>query len=130
MLALLATPIFAMPIIDVDFDGNPLPAGAQLYGTAGVLAADGNPGGYLSLNDALNGQRGSVIFESFTGGPLTDFKFSVDVRAGAGTDMPADGFSFNLARPGDPVLADGLNGWASNPAGNANVAEEGTALTH
>lgn len=126
-LALVTAPVLAMPMLEVDFDGNPLPADAQLYGDAVVRAADGNPGGYLSLTDALNGQRSSVIFGEFAGDPITDFKLTVDVRDGAGTDRPADGFSFNLARPGDPVLGDGLNGWASSPSGGeANQPEEGT----
>ena len=43
---------------------------------------------------------------------------------GGGTDRPADGFSFNLARPGDPVLDDGQGfaGWGTE----TDLPEEGT----
>ena len=131
-LGLFCTPVFATlldPVFDVDFDGDPLPAGTQLFGTATIVNTDGNPdtGGYLSLTDAANGQRGSIVFADSTGGEtLTGFKIEADIRMGAGTDLPADGFSFNVARPGDPVLADGLNGWATTPNGEANAPEEGT----
>ena len=59
------------------------------------------------------------------GAVIKSFRIQADVRIGGGTSSPADGFSFNLARPGDPVLDDG-DGYASSPTGETNLPEEGT----
>ena len=105
--------------IDLDFDTEP----PQFFGHAERRSEGGNPGGYISVTDALNGQRGAIIFPPVdTGGA---FSIGADLRVGGGTDMPADGFSFNFARPGDPVLDDGED-WASSPTGEGNLPEEGT----
>ena len=90
-IALFCAPVHAIIMVDVDFDGAPLPAGTQLFGDAAIQNAGGNPdtGGYLSLTDALNGQRGSIVFPDFTGGEtLTEFKIEADLRMGGGTDRP------------------------------------------
>ena len=51
----------------------------------------------------------------------------MDVRIGNGTASPADGFSINYARNNDPiVLGNGTGNFASSPAGEANLPEEGT----
>ena len=143
----------------LDFDGAPLPAGIVMLGDAEIRSAGGNPatGGYLKVTDAANGQRGTVIFPDLSGNGLGQLIFSgrtgganaahhidnilveeradgfsigADLRVGGGTDRPADGFSFNFARPSDPVLqvdAGGNRGaFAASPAGETNLPEEGT----
>ena len=110
-----------------NFDTDPSSV-LQLFGTSTWQATDGNPasGGYLSITDALNGQRGAIIFDDFDNGLVVKaFSFSMDVRIGGGTDSPADGISINYVRAGDPVLADPLNGWATGPNGEADLPEEG-----
>ncbi len=105
--------------LDLDFDTEP----PQFFGDAQRRNEGGNPGGYVSVTDALNGQRGAIIFPPVdTGGA---FSIGADLRVGGGTDRPADGFSFNFARPDDPVLDDGED-WASSPTGEGNLPEEGT----
>ncbi len=77
--------------------------------------AAGSPtNGYFVLTDAVNGQFGGIVFPDFDSGRVVEsFRFTCDVRIGAGTDPPADGFSICYARPDDPSL-------------NDFVAEEGT----
>ena len=55
---------------------------------------------------------------------MTLLNIKADLPVGGGTDRPADGFSFNLARPGDPVLDDGQGfaGWGTE----TDLPEEGT----
>jgi hypothetical protein len=83
-------------------------------------------GGYLSLTDAVNDARATVVFDDFDEGTIVKaFTFSMDIRTGGGTASPADGFSVNYARLGDPVIETG-DGFAASPGGEANLPEEGT----
>ena len=70
----------------------------------------GNPGGYLSITDAVNGQNSIIIFPDFDNGTVVKaFSFSCDLRVGNATGndgRPADGFSVNYARSGDPIFND------------------------
>ena len=102
-----------------DFSGGA--AGLTIYSIAGaapeVRATDGNPGGYLKLTDAQGGVQSTVIFPDFDGGfPVQAFTFEVDCRIGNGTGNPADGFSINFAKTGDPVFLAGsqFNGAAED----------------
>jgi hypothetical protein len=115
----------------IDFDTDPTGTGLyQDIGSGQWRATAGNPptGGYLSITDAVGGQRATLIFKDFdTNLVVKAFSFSLDVRIGNGTAAPADGFSINYARANDPVLvqADG-NGFAASPNNEANLPEEGT----
>jgi hypothetical protein len=86
------------------FDTDPSSV-LKLFGTSTWVPSDGNPstGGYLSITDALNSQRGAIVFDDFDNGLVVKgFSFSMDVRVGGGTDSPADGISINYVRAGDP----------------------------
>lgn len=122
--------IFAEGIASIAGSGRPdlvisfnedeeLPEGLTLDGNAAVREEGGVDGsGYLSVTDAENSQVGTVIFPDLLGGRVVkSFNFKADVRAGGGTDRPADGFSINLVRPDDKVLSGG---------GFNVVPEEGT----
>jgi hypothetical protein len=64
----------------------------------------GNPGGYLSLTDAVGGQSTVIIVDGIDAGPeLGAITVSMDVRLGNGSSMPADGFSISFPREGDSV---------------------------
>ena len=94
-------------VIDTDFNDNPA---LNLFGVAQLTNAKGGVDGlddnYISITDNLNGQRGSIVFDDPTGGfPITGFKIRADLRVGGGTNSPADGFSFNLVRDNDPLVA-------------------------
>ncbi len=114
-------------IFDLDFETDPQDLGVQFFGTSEWRENGGfNDTGYLSITDAANDQRGAIVFPDLAGGgSLTAFSIQADLRVGGGTGSPADGFSFNFARPGDPVLDDG-EGWAASPTNEANLPEEGT----
>lgn len=108
------------------------------------LREDGGFGntGYLSITDAANGERGAIAFPELTeGGDTTaeSFRITALLRVGAGTNRPADGFSFNFIRPDDPLIVDILDpdtgeldpdgtigAYASSPAGEGNLPEEGS----
>jgi len=109
------------------FDFTNDPSGIlTTFGSSKWVAEGGNPGGYLSVTDAENGQSGSIVFDDFDNGSVVKaFSFKIDVRIGNGTASPADGFSINYARAGDDVLDDG-QGWAASPTGEGNLPEEGT----
>ena len=126
-VAVMASSVSAQQVI-IDFDGNALPDETVLIGSAEVRAEGGDPGGYLKVTDAANGERSTIIFPDLTGDtPVTSLNIKADLRVGGGTDSPADGFSFNLARPDDPVVTAGDgNGFAAAPAGEQNLPEEGT----
>jgi hypothetical protein len=115
----------------INFDTDPTGTGLyQDIGSGQWRGTGGNPatGGYLSVTDALNGQSATLIFKDFdTNLVVKAFSFSMDVRIGNGTARPADGFSVNYARAGDPVLdkADG-SGFACSPTGECGLPEEGT----
>ncbi|MCA9214326.1 MAG: hypothetical protein KDB27_14740, partial [Planctomycetales bacterium] len=112
---------------NLDFETDPADLEVEFHGTSEWRGSDGfDDSGYLSVTDALNGQRGSIVFPDLANGEsLKAFRITADLRVGGGTSSPADGFSFNFARPGDPVLDDG-EGWASSPTNEANLPEEGT----
>lgn len=132
-----------------DFDAND--EGATVFGDGEIRLDGGFEGGYLAVTDAANGQRGKVIlpdsgaggqfvFGGRTGGAnaahhidnleasVADgrVQISARLRVGGGTDRPADGFSFNFVRPGDPVIAEDTNGWAGIGGEPENLPEEGT----
>ncbi|MEZ6120760.1 MAG: hypothetical protein R3C28_29865 [Pirellulaceae bacterium] len=114
-------------IFELDFETDPAALGVEFFGTAEWRDEDGFENtGYLKVTDAVNSERGAIVFPDLTDGTsLEAFSISALLRVGGGTDRPADGFSFNFARPGDPVLDDG-EGWASSPTNEANLPEEGT----
>lgn len=74
-------------------------------------AKGGNPatGGFLAVTYAENNQNSHIIFPDLDPGKVvTSFTFECDLRVGnptRGDGRPADGFSINFARAGDPVLA-------------------------
>lgn len=131
-----------------DFDGGA--AGATLLGDGEIRGDGGFEGGYLKVTDAANGQRGVVILPDVGGGGQFVFggrtgganaahhidnleasivgdrvQISALLRVGGGTDSPADGFSFNFVRPGDPLLEGTGDGFAGI-AGETNLPEEGS----
>ena len=113
----------------LDFETDPALSGATIAGDAEWRSTGGNGGGgYLSITDPVNGERGTAILADPTGGAtIENFRIVADLRVGGGTDRPADGFSFNLARPSDPVLSgDPLTGWAGIGGEPTNLPEEGT----
>ena len=126
-VALMASSVSAQQVI-IDFDGNALPDDTVLIGSAEVRSEGGDPGGYLKVTDAANGERSTIIFPDLTGdAAVTSLNIKADLRVGGGTDSPADGFSFNLVRPDDPVVTAGDgSGFAAAPAGEQNLPEEGT----
>ena len=129
--------------ISVDFNDPDADVLDQIvtFGVAEVRE-DGGFGnsGYLSVTDALNGQRGAIAFPALTDGAGAEsFRISARLRVGAGTDRPADGFSFNYIRPDDPLIVDILDpdtgeldpdgstgAYASSPVGEGNLPEEGS----
>ena len=117
---------------DVTYDFDTDPTGIlTTYGNATWRATGGNgdptTSGYLSITDAANGQFGSIVFDDADGGAIVaGFTFDCDLRTGGGTGRPADGYSINFARLGDPVLVAG-NVFAGSPNGNeSSLPEEGT----
>jgi hypothetical protein len=117
-----------------NFDSDPS-AELQIFGNnpSVYVGTGGNPdtGGYISITDAVGSQNSSIIFPDIDGGvPVKAFTFSADLRVGNATGndgRPADGFSINYARSGDPVLVaanenpDGVGG-----AYAAGLPEAGT----
>ena len=94
-----------------NFDFNTDPTGIlNVFGNSVWRPTGGNPasGGYLSITDAANGAYGTIVFDDFDAGSVVNsFIFSCDLRTGGGTDNPADGYSVNYAREGDPVITSG-----------------------
>jgi len=129
-------------VIDTDFNDNPT---LNVFGVAQVTdinAATTNPLGlarlggfdeativgdkYIEITDNQEGQRGAIVFDDPTGGlPIGGFTIRADLRVGGGTGNPADGFSFNLVRPTDPLIGTGT-GFAASPTGEGNLPEEGS----
>jgi hypothetical protein len=113
--------------VTLDFTQDPTTTGlVTLFGTAQWRETGGNPGGYLAISDAIDSQRGAIVFSDLdTNLVVKAFNFSVDVRVGGGSATPADGFSINYVRAGDDVLDDG-EGWSDiGNAGDLNLPEEG-----
>lgn len=125
-LALLVSEARA-EVFKLNFETDPSNQGVTFFGTSEWRNDGGvNNSGYLSVTDAANNQAGAIVFPDLgKGKALKAFSITADLRVGGGTARPADGFSFNFARPDDPVLADG-SGWAASPGGEANLPEEGT----
>lgn len=131
--ALLLLGAMAGPLHGISYDFDTTPAGLTIYNRIGgaipgpeIRTTGGNPNGYFKLTDAVNGAGGTVIFpNSAPGTAIESFDFLIDVRVGAGTDPPADGFSISFVRPGDDTLDDG-EGFSSAPSGEANLPEEGS----
>ncbi len=108
-----------------NFNFNTDPTGIlTFFGNATWRETGGVGGsGYLSITDAVNGQSGTIVFDDFDAGAIVNaFTFSVDLRTGGGTDAPADGYSLNYAREGDPVLTSG----SANDYLVPGAPEEGT----
>ena len=119
--------------IQLDFNTNPADRGIVFTGSAEWRPVGGfDNTGYLKLTDAVNGQRGAIIFPDLADGEaLAAFRITADLRVGGGMGgnvaRPADGFSFNLVRPDDPLLEDPLGeGYANSPSGEQNLPEEGS----
>lgn len=107
-----------------DFSSDPAAAGLQIFGPNApdaYVTTGGNPGGYLSINNAVNSSGATIIFPDFDKGlVVTSFKFSVDLRVGNGIGnggRPADGFAISYARSNDPLIvnADGSGHAAGLP---------------
>lgn len=70
----------------------------------------GNPasGGYLAITRSANSQYSQILFPDFDNGLVVKaFTFDCDLRLGNATGndgRPADGFSLNYARAGDPAV--------------------------
>jgi len=119
-----------------DFNSDPSASGdLRLFGNAmwvpdgGLTGAAGD--GYLVVTRSAGSQSSSIVFADFDSGEVVQaFTFEADFRIGNGTQNPADGFSVNYARAGDPVLvsadAGAPTGYATGPNCEANLPEEGT----
>ncbi|MGE3312630.1 MAG: PA14 domain-containing protein, partial [Limisphaerales bacterium] len=117
-----------------DFTTDPgTGANPLLYGGNGINPGEwqpegGNPGGFLGLTWAVNGQVSIVRFPNIDPGKVvTAFKFEADLRVGNSVgDRAADGFSVSFARDGDPAL-DETNVTTGNQGVFAGgIAEGGT----
>ncbi len=113
-----------------DFSSDPALQGLQLIQGAQWHTMGGiDDSGYLSLTDAGPFLRGVAVYpELRAGDEIESFRLSADLRIGGGSDRPADGISFSLVRPDDPVLQEPIGrGFADLPNGVAqDLPEEGT----
>lgn len=125
-----------------DFNSDPTANGQlQLFGNAtwtpngGVGASTNANDGYLVVTTAVGSQRSAIVFADFDQGEVVQaFTFEGDFRIGNGTQTPADGFSVNYVRAGDPVLVSADTGgnpatdnvYATGPNCEGNLPEEGT----
>jgi hypothetical protein len=69
--------------------------------------ANGDPGGYIAITRAVGSEQSQILFPDFDKGLVVKaFTFECDLRLGNPTsgDAPADGFSINYARAGDPAV--------------------------
>lgn len=119
--------------VKLDFETDPEEAapGIVFAGTSEWIdpdfSIDGN--GYLKITDALNGQSGAIVMPDLSNPPgsaLSSFSISADLRVGGGTASPADGFSFNLVRPDDPLAQDPPELTYSGIRGEGSLPEEGS----
>jgi len=82
----------------------------------------GNPasGGYLAITRSSNSQYTQMLFPDFDNGLVVKaFTFDCDLRLGNATlndGRPADGFSINYARAGDPAVD-----WLENNPGSSDT---------
>ena len=122
-----------------DFNEDPQLSGLLTnYGNAswiswgGVGSSTNASDGWLEITSATGSRSSAIVFQDFDNGAVVQgFTFECDLRIGNGTADPADGFSINYARAGDPVLAEADSGatpgsWATGPNCEANLPEEGT----
>src|SRR4051794_5579011 len=93
--------------------------------------SDQSTNGYLAITQttpdiAAHGMRATIVFGDFDNGlVVAGFTFSCDVRIGAGSATPADGFSINFARDTDPAIF--TDSFGAGPNNNpSNGQEEGT----
>ena len=85
-----------------------------------------NDSGYFSLTDPVGGADTTIIFPPVPD-PISAFKISVDARIGGDRDRPADGFSINIVRPEDPILAEPRgDGYAGGFPQLGGLQEEGS----
>ncbi len=121
-------------VINLDFNSDPSVEFPDIvfFGNAAEWIPDGGVDntGYLKITNAENDQSGAIILPDVgdpPGEPLSSFKITAELRVGGGTDSPADGFSFNLVRPDDPLLEDPPGAFAGNQEdANASLPEEGS----
>ena len=100
----------ATPVVSYDFDDGLVPTEASVYG--GGIASDGvsewapyvspvggvGDSGVLQITENYNGQSGAFIIpDQHAGAPVYGVAVRFDVRIGGGSDVPADGMSFNFA---------------------------------
>lgn len=145
LLAVSGAPLYGQGGISLDFNDDTDPRIEQvIFGGNAELIPDGGVGdsGYLKVTDANNGERGLIILPDLAdppGSALESFRITADLRVGGGTARPADGFSFNLIRPEDPLIIDALDpdtneidsagpfgAYAASPANEGNLPEEGS----
>jgi hypothetical protein len=105
------------------FTGDPgdSPSNLQAFGAApgpSIDPAGGNPGGVLTVTQAVNSQNNFVTFDVAESGPAATFSF--DFRIEAPATPSADGISFTLA---DTNVVG-----ASGPLGSAPFTPEDPAL--
>ncbi len=116
----------ASPLLSYDFNGA-MPNEATVYG--GGTAADGinpwgpyiNPSGgvngtgILELTEAVNWQSGAfIVADQHAGAPVYGVAARFDVRIGGGSEVPADGMSFNFGAD----LPDATSGLAEEGVGS------------
>ncbi|HRY51922.1 MAG TPA: hypothetical protein P5186_28150 [Candidatus Paceibacterota bacterium] len=100
----------ATPVVSYNFNDGLVPAEALVYGSG--VASDGfsdwlpyvspNGGvgdsGVLLITESFNDQSGAFIIpDQHAGGPVYGVAARFDVRIGGGSEVPADGMSFNFA---------------------------------
>lgn len=129
----VATLLSSFPAINIlagsasyDFETDPS-TDLTLIGDAAWIDSGGNPGGYLQITSSTGSQRSTIIFNDFDNGLVVQgFTFSCDLMIGDGTDSPADGFSINFAREGDPALVNADGSGFAGIGSESNLPEEGT----
>ena len=118
--------------VTIDFNTDPSLSG--LYQEVGATSSEwrqdggatgANGDGYLSVTDARGGQRSTLVFKDLEPGLVVKaFIFECDLRIGGGTARPADGFSLNYVREGDPIITDGAP--FAGTSNETNLPEEGS----
>jgi hypothetical protein len=109
-LTVVAIDLPPSPLLSFDFNDGTVPTQAAVYGSG--IAADGitpwmpyinlfggvGASGVLELTEAINGQSGAfIVADQHAGAPVYGVAAHFDVRIGGGSDVPADGMSFNFA---------------------------------
>ncbi|HEY5914277.1 MAG TPA: PA domain-containing protein [Verrucomicrobiae bacterium] len=131
-LGVLSPGILRAGSITCDFTTDPTAAGFTITGTfASWQNTGGNPGGFIQLTDFFQQEeRGAILLPDFDAGkPIKSFTVSMDVRIGAGTDLPGEGWSINFVPANAQVVVNGADGpgWASDFTPTANLPERGSA---